>query len=487
MERCGSKMRKRMLCDLSPCCCQKCKRQRDNEEEPDSANKFERWNACRQLNQQSEDRPWRQPQSDDRLWKQPQSDDRPWNKSRSEVKCLKQQPSDSRQWSPSQSDDTPKFEPWKNTMDINHNIGAQSSSNARNSFEANNHRLSGPNSSHLPNVSTAATPAFLRNVLPETLTSLVQGPSSARDFVPRVQNIVRDSITANLPNFIKDSIDLNQDADSKLIPSFLKKLKPNDLSGGSDNQTNGSILCDIVGAVSFLLMLTALFWISAALYLKDLLVKLFYARRTTQVIVLSLVFLLTLNICFQVVMQRRSKHSSTAKVVQKAKPISSGKCKAPAKTVKARKSSEIPTQPLSPCKFFRSNSPRQSGGATSDEKKEEEKKPASFFNFLRGPRCRRNCPPGEPRTYSFCAKFAENCPQRQIKKNRRYKQANKGVNTPLSDCQGKEIYKTYEKYSYPLDMKFPPAPLVYIKDCILRRMCPHPPEETEREENPCNK
>lgn len=176
-------------------------------------------------------------------------------------------------------------------------------------------------------------------------------------------------------------------------------------------------------------------------------------------------------------MRKRSKSSSAIRAPQKAKQTSPCKDKASPKTAKPRISSDVPTQSFSPCKLLKRALPRQTGGACPEK---EEKKSTSFFSYLRGPRCRTNCPPGAPKTYGFCAKFAENCPQRQAKNHRQYKQATKAVNTPMTDCQGKEIYKIYEKHSYPLDMKFPPAPFVYIRDCILRRMCPRSSEEAER-------
>ncbi|KAI9589246.1 hypothetical protein GQX74_007415 [Glossina fuscipes] len=448
-----------MLCDLSCCSCQKCKRYRDIEKDSDIAINFERWNACSRSNQQSDDMSWNQTHSDDRPWLQPQSGDRPCGQTYADDRLWRRPQSDDRQWSPSQSDDRSKFQNPKDTVDLNPAVHAQMKANGRKSFEADN-PLTEPDSSNLPSTSIVAAPAFIRNVLPEAITSLVQGPSVTREsslnsnFMPNVQNVVRDSIRANLPNFLKNSIDINRATESKFMPSILRKLNSTELSGGSEPQSTsfGGIFCDIVGAMA-----------------------------TTQVIVLSLIFLLTLNVCFQVMMHKRGKNMSSIRANQKVKQTSPCKDKGPTKTEKSRKSSDVPTEPFSPCKFLKRNLPRQSGGAC-EEKKKEEKKANSFLSFLRGPRCRTTCPPGTPKTYSFCAKFAENCPQREARKYRRYKQANKAVNTPMTDCQGKEIYKIYEKHSYPLDMKFPPAPFIYIRDCILRRMCPRSPEETERED-----
>uniref|UniRef100_A0A1A9UUH5 Uncharacterized protein n=1 Tax=Glossina austeni TaxID=7395 RepID=A0A1A9UUH5_GLOAU len=437
MEGCARRIRKRMLCDLSCCSCQKCKRYRDNEKGPGVAINFERWNACSRSNQPSVDMPWTQAHSDDRPWWQSQSDDRPWWQSYSDDRPWWQSHSDDKQWSPSQLYDRLKFQIRKETMDVNLPVDAQAKANEIKSFEADN-PLSEPDSS----------------------SNLPSKPNS--NFTPKVRSIAKDTIRSNLPNFIKNSINSIKPVDSKeYMSSFLRKIKANDPSGGGESQSTsfGGILADIVRAMA-----------------------------TTQVIVLSLVFLLTLNLWFEVMERKTNKNSSAIRVSQKAKKTSPCKDKVSSKTTKPRISPDVP---CSACRFLKSYLPRQTGGAclqkkkverACPQKKKEEKKSNSILSWLSGPRCRITCPPGTPKTYSFCAKFADNCPQRQAKKHRRYKRATKAVNTAISDCQGKEIYKIYEKRSYPLDLKFPPAPFIYIRDCILRRVCPRSPEEAERQD-----
>uniref|UniRef100_A0A1B0B3U1 Uncharacterized protein n=1 Tax=Glossina palpalis gambiensis TaxID=67801 RepID=A0A1B0B3U1_9MUSC len=96
-------------------------------------------------------------------------------------------------------------------------------------------------------------------------------------------------------------------------------------------------------------------------------------------------------------------------------------------------------------------------------------------NRLRGGLCRNNCPPAKNRRkYKFCS-LLDTCDKRTVGgDDRSASTEDRATNTPMSDEEGRAIFQTYRTYSYPMEMKSPPSPIVYLYNCIFRRVCPGP-------------
>lgn len=96
-------------------------------------------------------------------------------------------------------------------------------------------------------------------------------------------------------------------------------------------------------------------------------------------------------------------------------------------------------------------------------------------NRLRGGLCRSNCPPAKNgKKYKFCS-LLDTCDKRKVGgEERSVNTEDRATNTPMSDEEGRAIFQTYRTYSYPMEMKSPPSPIVYLYNCIFRRICPGP-------------
>uniref|UniRef100_A0A1A9UUH7 Uncharacterized protein n=1 Tax=Glossina austeni TaxID=7395 RepID=A0A1A9UUH7_GLOAU len=96
-------------------------------------------------------------------------------------------------------------------------------------------------------------------------------------------------------------------------------------------------------------------------------------------------------------------------------------------------------------------------------------------NRLCGGLCRTNCPPAKDgRKYKFCS-LLDTCDKRKFGgEERGVNTEDRATNTPMSDEEGRAIFQTYRTYSYPMEMKSPPGAIVYLYNCIFRRICPGP-------------
>uniref|UniRef100_A0A1A9WR82 Uncharacterized protein n=1 Tax=Glossina brevipalpis TaxID=37001 RepID=A0A1A9WR82_9MUSC len=98
-------------------------------------------------------------------------------------------------------------------------------------------------------------------------------------------------------------------------------------------------------------------------------------------------------------------------------------------------------------------------------------------NRLKGGFCRNNCPPARNRRkFKFCS-LLDSCDKRKFGgQDQSTNTEDRATNTPMSDEQGRAIFQTYRMCSYPMEMKSIPGPILYLYNCLFRRICPGPSE-----------
>ncbi|KAL9879400.1 uncharacterized protein ACN2A1_011379 [Glossina fuscipes fuscipes] len=256
-------------------------------------------------------------------------------------------------------------------------------------------------------------------------------------------------------------------------------------------------------------MIASVFCILASVYFKKLLLDFFYATRKTQTLVFIIIAIITLSFWIQLAVTKMGRAPQPVKLSKKIAVESktntmktttrhssiettSGSSDHPKYTValttkKKNEKTQTVEGTSSPWKLFAKARtfklpsvavPKiQTSAVKSTQTPNFKKEPSSglalngkhnnklIFNPLNvKPHCKTHCTSNN--NGNTCAQ------QRKAFGIDTLCKAVKAANlADQEDEEGLEIFKTYKKHSYPLDMKTPPAILVYLRNYISERVC----------------
>uniref|UniRef100_A0A1A9UUH6 Uncharacterized protein n=1 Tax=Glossina austeni TaxID=7395 RepID=A0A1A9UUH6_GLOAU len=301
-------------------------------------------------------------------------------------------------------------------------------------------------------------------------------------------------------------------SDSSLKMTFsLKKPRAPDLFISTTDASLWNlfnVFFDVIAGLAYFLMITAVFFILASVYFKKVLLDFFYATRKTQTLVLLIIAVIMLSFWIQLAVTKMGRAPQPAKLSKKiaveSKPntiktttrhlsteTGGGSSVHPKSTVTLttkKKSEKTQTEKVmfSPLKLFTKTSTFKSPAVAVPKVQSLAAKSTQTPNFKKkAPELTRNgnnnklifnpfkVKPHPKTRGTWSENNANTCTQqRNAFGIDTLCKAVKAANlADQEDEEGLEIFKTYKKHSYALDMKTPPAILVYLRNYISERVC----------------